>query len=298
MNKTHHSRVPIPAALSALLLPFVAAIAATPPQGPAPTELPRLIKIRDDVYTIQNVNSNLAELGAFGGNVTVYLTDEGVILVDSKNDKVHDDIIAKVRTLTDKPIKYVILTHNHGDHAAGAPGMAAMGATVIISKGDRDNMVRTKQPWLPQVTYTGRADLFVGGKEIELHEIKGHTRGDTFVYLPQARVVAVGDLSHNPPAIPLQVNYPDGGGWTDWVNALDTIATLDFEFLVQGHGPVLTKAEFAAFLERVFTIRERVRALNKQGKTAEEIAATLRPEFNWPAEGRTGNVPDMMQELR
>ncbi|MEQ1581496.1 MAG: MBL fold metallo-hydrolase [Steroidobacteraceae bacterium] len=291
-------RVRIPVALTALLLPLAAVLAAAPPAGPAPTELPKLIKIRDDVYTIENVNANLAELGAFGGNVTVYLTDEGVILVDSKNDKVHDDIVAKVKTLTDKPIKYVILTHNHGDHASGAPAMAAMGATVIISKADRDNMVRTKQPWLPQVTYTGRADLFVGGKEIELREIKGHTRGDTVVYLPAARVVAVGDLSHNPPGIPLQVNYPDGGSWTDWVNALDTIATLDFDFVVQGHGPVLTKAEFAAFRERVFTIRERVRALNKQGKTAEEIAATLRPEFNWPAEGRTGNVPDMMKELQ
>ncbi len=298
MTTTPLCRVHFPVALTALLLPLAAAFAAAPPAGPAPTELPKLIKIRDDVYTIQNTNSTLAELGAFGGNVTVYLTDEGVILVDSKNDKVHDDIVAKVRTLTDKPIKYVILTHNHGDHASGAPAMAEMGATVIISKGDRDNMVRAKQAWMPQVTYTGRADLFVGGKEIQLRETKGHTRADTIVYLPAARVVAVGDLAHNPPGIPLQVNYPDGGSWTEWVNALDMIATLDFEFLVQGHGPVLTKQEFAAFRERVFSIRERTRALNKQGKTAEEIAATLRPEFNWPAEGRTGNVPDMMQELR
>lgn len=287
----------IPALFTAVLLPL-AVLAAAPPAGPAPTELPKLLKIRDDVYTIQNTNSNLAELGAFGGNVTVYLTDDGAVLVDSKNDKVHDDVVAKVRTLTDKPIKYVILTHNHGDHAAGAPALAAMGATVIISKGDRDNMVRTKQAWMPEVTYTGRADLFVGGKEIQLRETKGHTRADTVVYLPAARVVAVGDLAHNPPGIPLQVNYPDGGSWTEWVNALDMIATLDFEFLVQGHGPVLTKPEFAAFRERVFSIRERLRALNKQGKTAEEIAATLRTEFNWPAEGRTGNVPDMMQELR
>jgi cyclase len=295
-NPLHRVRIPV--TLTALLLPLAAAFAAAPPAAPAPTELPRLIKIRDDVYTIQNTNSTLAELGAFGGNVTVYLTDDGVVIVDAKNEKVHDDVVAKVRTLTDKPIKYVILTHNHGDHSAGAPAMAAIGATVIISKADRDNMVRTKQPWLPQVTYTGRSDLFVGGKEIQLHEIKGHTRGDTVVYLPAARVIAVGDLAHNPPGIPLQVNYPDGGSWTDWVNALDTIARFDWEFLVQGHGAVLTKPEFAALRERVFTIRERVRTLAAQGKTAEEIAATLRPEFNWPAEGRTGNVPDMIKELR
>ncbi len=61
---------------------------------------------------------------------------------------------------------------------------------------------------------------------------------------------------------------------------------------------MLTKPEFAAFRERVFSIRERLRALNKQGETAEEIASTLRAEFNWPAEGRTGNVPDNITPSR
>jgi cyclase len=283
--------------LAALVLAAASAVAGAPPP-PDPAEKPKLIKLREDVYTIENANANLDELRAFGGNVTAYLTDEGVVLVDSKTESMHDDIVAKIRTLTDKPVRYVILTHNHGDHAAGAPAMAAMGATVIISKGDRDNMVRTKAAWLPQVTYTGRADLFVGGKEIQLRETKGHTRGDTVVYLPAARVVAVGDLAHNPPGIPMQVNYPDGGSWTEWVNALDGVLALDFELLVQGHGPVLTRPEVVALREKIYTIRERVRALTRQGKSAEDIATTLRPEFNWPAPGRTGNVPDMMQELR
>jgi cyclase len=298
MNRSFRICSHIPAFFAVLLLPFSPAFPAEAlPVGPVPAELPRLIKIKDDVYTIENVNATLEELQAFGGNVTVFLTDEGVILVDAKNPKMHDDIVAKVRSLTDKPIKYVILTHNHGDHASGAPAMAAIGATVVISKGDRDNMVRTKQESLPQVAYTGRTNLFVGGKEIQLREVKGHTRGDTIVYLPAARVVAAGDLVHNPPGIPLQSNYADGGSWTDWVNALDTLIAMDFDHLVQGHGPVLTKRELVTFRDRVFTIRERVRVLNREKKSAEEIAATLRGEFKWPAEGRPGNVPQMMEEL-
>src|SRR6266478_387762 len=106
---------------------FVLDIAACAQQKPPN---PQLVKIRDDIYVIQNVNANLAEIMSLGGNIIVYLTDEGVILVDSKNDRLHDDVVAKVRSLTGKPIKYVILTHNHSDHSGGAEKMAAMGATV------------------------------------------------------------------------------------------------------------------------------------------------------------------------
>src|SRR5215468_11131902 len=142
----------------------------------APAELPRLVKVKDDVYVIQNVNDTVAEIGPFGGNVTVFLTNEGVILFDSKNERMHDDIVAKVRSLTDKPIKYVVLTHNHGDHAGGVAKMEEIGATVIISMEDREQLARANQPVLPQVTYHGDAQLFLGGKEVRLREFCGHTR--------------------------------------------------------------------------------------------------------------------------
>lgn len=81
------------------------------------------------MYVIQNANDVVAEIGAFGGNITVYLADEGVILIDSKNDQMHDDVVAKVKSLTDKPIKYVVLTHNHQDLSGGAAKMQQIGAT-------------------------------------------------------------------------------------------------------------------------------------------------------------------------
>lgn len=70
---------------------------------PASAELPRLIRVKDDVYVIQNVNNTVAEIGQFGGNVTIYMTDDGVILFDSKNDQMHDDIVAKVGRLPTNP---------------------------------------------------------------------------------------------------------------------------------------------------------------------------------------------------
>jgi glyoxylase-like metal-dependent hydrolase (beta-lactamase superfamily II) len=198
---------------------------------PAPAQLPRLVKVRDDVYVIQNANDVVAEIGAFGGNITVYLTDEGVILVDSKNDQMHGDVVAKVKSLTDQPIKYVVLTHHHPDHSGGAARMQQIGATVLISRDDRQQMARMGQMGLPQLAYSRHANVVLGGKDVQLTEYCGHTSGDTVAYLPAARVVVAGDLVTTPDTIPQIVNYADGGNWTDMGKTLDAIAAMDFDFL-------------------------------------------------------------------
>jgi glyoxylase-like metal-dependent hydrolase (beta-lactamase superfamily II) len=265
---------------------------------PAPTERPRLVKVKDDVYVIQNVNNVVAEIGAFGGNITVYLTDEGVILIDSKNDQMHDDVVAKVKSLTDKPIKYVILTHNHQDHSGGAAKMQQIGATLVISRDDRQQMARAGQMGLPQIAYSRNANVVLGGKEVQLTEYCGHTRGDTVAYFPAARVIVVGDLVTTPDTIPQIVNYGDGGNWTDMGKTLDAIAALDFDVMVGGHGPVLTKQQFLDHRARVGRIRERARALVKEGRTQEEITQTLLKELNWGDGPAAGNIPGMMAEFR
>jgi glyoxylase-like metal-dependent hydrolase (beta-lactamase superfamily II) len=299
------AQTPGPASLctTTVQLPPPAARGGGPgaPQGrggqqaqPAPP-LPRLVKVKDDVYLIQNVNDVVAEIGPNGGNVTIYLTNDGVILFDSKNDRMHDDIVAKVRSLTDKPIKYVVLTHNHGDHSGGVAKMMEMGATAIISTEDREQLARGNQPVLPQLAYHGEAALYLGGKEVQLREFCGHTRGDTVAFLPGPRVLIVGDLVTTPDSIPQIVNYGDGGNWTDMGKTLDALAKIDFDVMVGGHGPLLTKAEFLKYHDKVAAIRERVRALNRKGRTQEEIAAAVLKEFNYTNAGQVGQ---MMRELK
>src|SRR2546429_8872528 len=112
----------------ALVLFVAFGMSATAQQSTVPS---KLVKVRDDLYIIENINATVADIGSYGGNITVYLTNDGVILVDSKNEKTHDDVVAKVKSLTDKPIKYVALTHNHGDHAGGAARMQAIGAMIV-----------------------------------------------------------------------------------------------------------------------------------------------------------------------
>ena len=280
------------------------ASAAVAAQAPAPqtsqpaAPLPTLVKVRDDVYVIQNVNHVVAEIGQNGGNATVLLTSEGVILIDTKNDRVHDDLVAKVKSLTDRPIRYAVLTHSHADHSGGAAKLQAMGVTVISTVATRENMLRTNAPGAPQVAYAGSSKVLLGGKEVELREFRGHTRGDTVALIPSARVAVAGDLVATPDTIPAIVNYGDGGSWNDLGRTLDEVAKLDFDTLVAGHGPVLSKAEFLKYRDRIAAIRERFRALNRERKTQDEITQTLLKEFNWGTGPAAGNIPGMLQELR
>jgi glyoxylase-like metal-dependent hydrolase (beta-lactamase superfamily II) len=272
------------------------AAAPQAPQTPAPP--PTLAKVRDDVYVIQNVNHVVAEIGQNGGNATVLITNDGVVLIDTKNDRVHDDLVAKVKSLTDRPIKYAVLTHSHGDHSGGAAKLQAMGVTVIATVATRENMLRTNAPGIPQVTYSGYSQVVVGGKEVQLREFRGHTRGDTVALIPSARLAIAGDLVTTPDTIPPIVNYGDGGSWSDLGRTLDEIAKLDFDTLIGGHGPVLSKADFLKYRDRIAAIRDRFRALNRERKTQDEITQTLLKEFNWGAGPAAGNIPGMLQELR
>jgi glyoxylase-like metal-dependent hydrolase (beta-lactamase superfamily II) len=284
----------------ALLSLFGSAVSAQqrgeqPQAGPPP----KLTKILDDIYLIENSGLTVADIGAYGGNITVVLSNEGVLLVDSKNDRIHADVLAKIKSLTNQPVKYVVLTHNHADHSAGAPMFASEGAQVIISTADRENMARAANPgWMPQMTYSGKATLFVGGKEAQLMEYRGHTRGDTVVLFPQARILVLGDLLTTADTIPPIVNYGDGGSWSDWTRSIDDLLKMDWDIAIPGHGPMVTKAQVRTIREKMVAIQNRIRSMNRERKTQDEITKQLVMEFGWGTGPAAGNIIGMMQELR
>src|ERR1700730_1054988 len=267
-------------------------------QPPPPGPPPQLVKVKDDLYIVQNQANNLADLIGYGGNASVFLTDDGVIRIDSKSNREHDDLVAKVKSLTDKPIQYVVLTHNHADHSGGVPKLKAMGATVLISAADRDNMMKSKQPGAPDFGFMGRANFNLGGKEVQLYEFRGHTRGDTVVYLLADRVMILGDLLTTAETIPMIVNYPDGCSWTDWTISMNDILKMDFDTAIPGHGPMVTKSQVAELRNKMVAIQERIRGMVRDKKSQEEIAATVVKEFNWGFGPSAGNIAGMMQELR
>lgn len=267
-------------------------------ERPAPGPPPSLVKVKDDLFIIQNQANTMGDLIAYGGNATAYVTNEGVVLFDSKSEREHDDLMAKLKTLTGKPVKWVVLTHNHGDHSGGAAKLAAMGATVVISAADRANMVRANEKYVPDFGYIGQAELTVGGKRAELRQFRGHTRGDTAIYLPAARTIILGDLLTTADTIPMIVNYADGGSWTDWANSIDEILKMDFDNAIPGHGPMITKQRLVELRAKFGALMARVHELVRQKKTEKEIQEALIQEFNWGAGPSAGNIAGMMIELR
>src|SRR5665213_4241009 len=116
-----------------------------------PASPSKLEKVKDDLYVISGD----------GGNTTVYLTNAGVILVDAKFERDHDDIMDKVKSLTDKPIKYVISTHPHGDHTGGNEKMRPF-AVIVGHREGRADMIQQKLPGAPDVTFTDEMSINLG----------------------------------------------------------------------------------------------------------------------------------------
>jgi cyclase len=266
------------------------------PAGPPP----KLTKIKDNLYFVENQAAKMGDLVAYGGNLTIYVTDKGVVLVDSKVESIHEDVLNKIKSLTNQPVKYLILTHNHSDHSGGAAKFEAEGAQVVISTKDRENLARTRnQTWLPSMTYSGSAALFLGAKEVDLREMRGHTSGDTVVYFPAERVICSGDLVTLPwDDIPLIINYADGGNWTDWDRSIQELLKMDWEVLIPGHGPAINKQQLVELHNKMVQVIERFRTLSREGKNQQEITQTLVKEFNWGTGPAAGLISGMMAELR
>jgi cyclase len=262
-------------------------------QTPAQPPQLKLNQVKDDLYEIEGD----------GGNVAVYITNEGVILVDDKYEQDHDQIVAKVKSVTQQPIKYILSTHHHADHSGG--NVRFEPAVEIISTANaRANIVNHKQPNAPagmvpaQVTFTDATAVYLGGKEVRARYFgRGHTNGDAVVYFPALRTIHTGDLmAGNTPLI----DYAGGGSVVEWTKTLDGAMTLDFETVIPGHGPVTNKAALLMYRNNVEKLRNRATGLIREGKSQEEVGKVMAAEFGWAPTSMQAqwSLPGIMTELR
>lgn len=242
--------------------------------GSEPAEL-ELIELNDDMYVISNV--------AVPGLVTALVTDDGVLLVDNKFEVDHDNIMAMLESVTDQPVKYVINTHYHPDHSGGNAQLQAQNAVAVASDQARARMVVTNQPGLPDFTLADRADLFIGGKRVEIHGVPpAHTGGDVVVLFPDYGVLATGDIFANGPGTSAQlVDAAGGGSAKSWPSAIAAALELEFDTVVPGHGLVSTRADLEAYHGRTIRFRETLDELVSQGRSREEIESIVRSEYDW-----------------
>lgn len=223
--------------------------------------------------TVEKLADDLHVIVGSGGNVAVLTTSEGVILVDDKFERNVPEILEKVKTITTQPIRYIINTHQHGDHTGGNAKLM-QSADVIAHENARANMVAGSQPGLPRVTFNDRTSVFLGGKEVRVFYFgRGHTNGDAVVYFPAHGVVHTGDLFVS--GAPF-IDYNSKGSGVAWTDTLDGALKLEFDRVIPGHGPVMRKQELADWNRNFATVRQRISDLKRQGKNKEDTAKSLK----------------------
>lgn len=233
---------------------------------------PEVVKITDSVYMIQDA----------GGNIGVSVGEDGMVLVDDQFAPLAPKVKEALKTISSKPIKFIINTHYHGDHTGGTQ-ISAREGTIVAHENVRrrlqsETKVRSRQnpPALrgtPMVTFTDHASIHMNGEEIRLHHFpNGHTDGDTIVEFSKANVVHMGDdfVLFTFPSVDRQ----NGGSVKGLIAALDAILARtdkDTRF-IPGHGsglgdwPVLDSYR-DALKGTVAILNEAIQA----GKTLEEV---------------------------
>lgn len=238
-------------------------------------------------------------------NTGVIVGDDGVMVVDTQaTPLMAGRVLEKIRSVTDKPVKYVLMTHYHAVRVLGASAYEP--DHVIASQDTYDLIVeRGQQDWQseferfprlfnghetipgltwPNIVFKGEMTLWMGQTEIRIMQLgRGHTKGDTVVWLPKERVLFSGDLVEYG-ATP----YTGDAYLLDWPTTLDNVAALDPVALVPGRGDALTTPETIkegiggtrAFITAMYAA---VKAGKEQGKALKEIYedtyAALKPEF-------------------
>jgi cyclase len=274
------------AALAAVVLAGTLGFAAqgqAPAGGQQPPPAPMAIK---------QVKPGLYMVTGFGGNSTVRVTDQGVILVDTKNlgDGPFNDLVAQIKTVTNQPVKYVFITHVHQDHAGNIGRFKAAGAEVITYEGLKKNLETggldgkgytspAGKPDPPSATYSGTSREVKVGNVVAraYHFANAHTSGDSVVLFPDLRVIAFGDEFVNQPP---NADLPNGGSVLTFPKALEEALKLDWDVAIPGHGnDPMTRADVQAYQKKWAAIASKSLELRKKGVAKEQIRQQIQAEL-------------------
>jgi cyclase len=272
------------AVAAAVILFSPGAIAQQPPQASSP---PPPIDFSKVEIKTTDLGDGIYMLAGEGGNITVAVAKDGIIMVDSEYAPLHDKIKAAISAIANQPVKYLIDTHFHGDHTGGNEGFARDGATVIaeahvkarLAAGTTNGLTGVKTPpapagALPAKTYTGQFKIRMLGRVADLTHIpNSHTDGDTYVWFKTANVLATGDTftnGHYP-----NIDFANGGNIKGMIAACDAyLRLIDAKTrIVPGHGPVADKTALADYRTMLITARDRMAKLVKDGKSEEDVLA-------------------------
>lgn len=214
------------------------------------------------------------------GDVALRVTPEGLILIDDKYPENVPDVLAQVKAVSSLPIKYLLNTHHHGDHASGNVTIRQMGIDIIAHKNIRANFLRIKQPGEPNIVFADQAAVYLGGVEVQLFYLgRGHTNGDTVIYFPDLKTVHTGDLIID--GMPV-IDYDGGGSAIEFVKTIDNLLKMDFDTMIPGHGRVMKKDDVRAYRARFAEMNRRMRELARKKIPKDQVQAQLKlDDLGW-----------------
>ncbi|MBJ6750575.1 MBL fold metallo-hydrolase [Geomonas anaerohicana] len=250
-----------------------------------------LTRLADNVYSY--VGSNDASPGhSFAANAGIVIGKEGVLVVDTLiSAKEGQRFLADIRKVTNKPIRYVVNTHTHLDHALGNCVFAKLGATVISHEADRNYLAANGAGLLqraanyglkpedmagteiavPTLAFSNEMLLDLGGEEVRLiRTAPSHTAGSLVVYLPAEKILFAGDIlftDFHP--------FLADGDFTGWIRTIDGLLAMDVDKVVPGHGPLSGKKDLRDMKEYIQLFDKKATELAAQTSDADAISAEL-----------------------
>lgn len=253
---------------------------------------------------VEKLDERLYVLRGGGGNTAVFVTSDGVVVVDSKNPGWGQPILDQIKTLSDKPVTVLINTHSHGDHVSGNVEFPAT-VDVVAHTNTRANMEKMKifadnaGRGLVKRTFTDRMTLGKGADQIDLYYFgPGHTNGDAFVVFPALKTMHSGDIFGGK-GLPL-IDAANGGSVLHVADTLqkahDGIKGVDR--IINGHMPTQTTwADLRLFVDFNRDFLRWAQAELKAGKSPEEAAPGWQAPQKYIDAGYSAQVPAMFGGL-
>jgi len=246
-----------------------------------------------------HVQGNVHVLVGAGANIAVQTGDEGVLVVDTGVAESRDQVLAAIRRLSDKPIRWIVNTHAHADHTGGNESISQAGITVngnpaaiiaherVLARMSDAGRAVTELPL--NTFFEERRDFFFNGEAIFLYHVPAaHTDGDIVVYFRGSDVLVVGDVFDTTqyPVIDLE----SGGGIDGFVDGLNAMLDITVPkylqeggtYVIPGHGRIGDEADVVEYRDTVLIIRDRIRSMVEQGMTLREVQAA-RPSLDYDA---------------
>jgi glyoxylase-like metal-dependent hydrolase (beta-lactamase superfamily II) len=236
----------------------------------------------------QQVRPGLSVLSGQGGNVAAWTGPDGIVLVDDSLTPAESQLVEAVAKIAPGPIRFVVITHWHPDHAGGNEALGKAGAVLIAQDNARSRMGEAQhveaydltvppspKAALPILTFADSLSLHLNGDHLQaIHVANAHTDGDAIVWWDKANAVHLGDLFYAG-GYPF-IDLGSGGSLAGVVAAIEQVlARADAKTVViPGHGPVSGRAELAAYRDMLVAVGRRVRQLVEDGTSEQQILAS------------------------